>query len=59
MENTKKPIDFLPDFSQNYVGELFHERGFAGGGARNYEIPGQAGTRAKREPRPEGVNDGK
>ena len=29
------------------------------GGARNYEIPGQAGTRAKREPRPEGVNDGR
>ncbi len=34
MENTKKPIDFLPDFSQDYVGELFHERGFAGGGGQ-------------------------
>jgi hypothetical protein len=29
------------------VGELFHERGFAGG-ARIYEIPGQAGNDGRR-----------
>ncbi len=32
MENTKKPIDFLPDFSQDYVGELLQWAGVSPAG---------------------------